>query len=244
MYKLIAGVLSITILAPVALLTGGGVSADNTLEVLAAEIFDIPVATNKQDVVDTNVSLDAGGSEQVSAVNARLRAFVEEVYTGQPNVLTGIFVDGDFEMDIVQQPVSQPGYISSQENAVTDFRMARDYGTIGLLAHNFLAGEAFFQLDVGQTIYLVYGNSEVESFTIVDVKQFQALLPNSPYSNFVDLENSEQVSASDLFYQIYGQEDALILQTCIENNGISTWGRLFIIAVPGAIPTDAGIAPF
>ena len=246
MYKLIAGVLSITILAPFALLSGGGGAAENALEALTANIFDLPTDLNHQDgAVDHPDGLVAVSGQQVNAVNARLQSFVKEVYTGQPNVLTGVFVDGTFAMDIIQQPTSQPGYISSEEEKITEFRMAKDYGTTGLMAHNSLAGKAFFQLDVGQTIYLVYGDGEVESFTIVDVKRYKALSPNSPYSEFVDLENdSVQVSAEDLFYQMYGQDGALIMQTCIENEGISTWGRLFIIAIPGALPTDQGIQPF
>lgn len=246
MYKLIAGVLSITILAPVALLSGGGGAAENAFEVLAANIFDLPAGLNQQDLAVTSPDdLVVVSEQQINAVNARLQAFVEEVYTGQPNVLTGVFVDGDFAMDIVQQPSNQPGYISPEEEKITEFRLAKEYGTIGLMAHNYLAGKAFFQLEAGQAIYLVYGDGEVEAFTIAEVKRYKALSPNSPYSEFVDLENKNvQVSAEDLFYQVYGQDGTLIMQTCIENEGISTWGRLFIIAIPGAVPNDIGLQPF
>jgi hypothetical protein len=245
MYKLIAGVISITILAPIALLSGGGGAAENAFEVLAVNIFDLPAKTNYQDIaVDHPDSLVTIPEKKVNTVNTRLQSFVEEVYTGQPNVLTGVFVDGVFAMDIVQQPSNQPGFISSEEEKITEFRLAKDYGTTGLMAHNYLAGQAFFQLEAGQAIYLVYGDGEIEAFTIAEVKKYKALSPNSPYSEFVDLEKSNvQVSAEDLFYHIYGQEGALIMQTCIENEGISTWGRLFIIALPGAVPAELGMQP-
>jgi hypothetical protein len=35
-----------------------------------------------------------------------------------------------------------------------------------------------------------------------------------------------------LFFQTYGQADHVIFQTCIENNGKRTWGRLFVLAEP------------
>jgi hypothetical protein len=34
---------------------------------------------------------------------------------------------------------------------------------------------------------------------------------------------------------IYGRRGDLVLQTCIEAQGIDTWGRLFVIAEPVAL---------
>ena len=173
-------------------------------------------------------------------LSRQFRNFIDDVYTGQPDVVTGLFVNEEFAMDVLQQPANNPGYISSYENTVTEFSMARDYGTIGMLAHNYLAGDQFNSLEIGDVIYLVFGDGSFEPYTIAESLSYQALQPNSPYSNFVNLDNPEEfLSAADLFYSIYGQEDTLVLQTCIENEGIDSWGRLFIVAIPGVLPANS-----
>ena len=187
---------------------------------------------------DQSISKNAMDA-RAAKFSSEFRNFIATVYTGQPDTITGLFVDGQLALNVVQQPTNNAGYIDSNLNTVTEFRMARDYGTIGMLAHNYLAGESFFNLEIGQVIYLVFGDGSVHPYTIADTLSYQALQPNSPYSNFINLENSEEyLTAADLFYSVYGQEDALVLQTCIENQGIESWGRLFIIAIPGAILTD------
>jgi hypothetical protein len=168
---------------------------------------------------------------------------MKEVYTGQGDTITGLFVNEGFALNVLQQPTGSPGYISPLDDTVTEFGMARDYGTIGMLAHNFLAGDDFFQLEPSEIIYLVFGDSSVQPYTIVNILSYQALQPTSPYSTFLNTDNpDEYLSAADLFYKIYGQEDALVLQTCIENQGVESWGRLFIIAIPGAIPQNSGVS--
>ncbi len=200
---------------------------------------DILDTGNQGDILkDQSIAKNAMDARAVK-LSSELRNFIATVYTGQTNTITGLFVDDQFAMDVAQQPSSNPGYISSDENTVTEFRLARDYGTIGMLAHNYLAGESFYNLSIGQVVYLVFGDGSVQPYTIANVLSYQALQPNSPYSNFVNLDDPEEyLTAADLFYSIYGQEDALVLQTCIENQGIDTWGRLFIIAIPGALTAD------
>jgi hypothetical protein len=180
-------------------------------------------------------------TEQVSPIFAALQTFVQDVATGQADVVTGIFVNEEFALDVVQQPANNPGFISEEDDVVTDFAMARDYGTIGMLAHNYLAGEQFDELVIGDEIYLVYGDNQFTTYTIVSIENYQALSPHSPTSDFVRLDDGSKLSATDLFYRVYGQEDALVLQTCIENEGELSWGRLFIIAEPTETPTDVAM---
>jgi hypothetical protein len=79
---------------------------------------------------------------------------------------------------------------------------------------------------------LVYGDGSTTSFRIEAMHRFQALSPDSTQSRFIDLESGEELSAASLFYNIYNNDNAVVLQTCIENDGISTWGRLFVVATP------------
>ena len=258
MYKLIAGVLSILVFTPVALFSNQVFAANNTLNETAADVVAVPaepishedLAQPEQEPVlaeqDLTVQAEAPSvqvedpteaetklTELENSIDEAFQAFVEQVTTGQTETITGIYVDEDFAMDVVQQPQNNPGYISSTDGELTDFRLARDYGTIGMLAHNYLAGQHFDELEVGDTIYLVYGDSHYVTYSITNVESYQALTPNSPYSAFVSLDDPNvQLSAENLFYQVYGQEDALVLQTCIEKDGELSWGRLFITAEP------------
>ena len=54
----------------------------------------------------------------------------------------------------------------------------------------------------------------------------------NPYSQFKDLETQTSLTAEELFNNVYRGDYHLTLQTCIENNGNSSWGRLFIVASP------------
>lgn len=242
MKKLIMGIISITILVPLALLAGVGVTEAATNDVQAGvPVAGLP-ADVSQEVINHPIDPALAIPEQELNLSPELQAFLDGAYTGQSNVLTGVYVDQSFSMLVVQQPHNQPGFISSSDGNVTDFRLARDYGSIGLIAHNYLGGKLFDQFDVGQTLYLVYGDSEVVAYTVLKIDQFQALSPNSPYSDFVNLDGTEgTISAEDLFYQMYGQEDAVVFQTCIEKDGNSTWGRLFITAVPMYFFPDVGM---
>lgn len=164
-----------------------------------------------------------------------LFSFIESVKDGNPNTLRGIYVQNVMAFAIVQQPMGNPGYVSEDANVLTQFSIAAEVGNIGLLAHNHLAGADFSKIQAGDTIVLVYGDGSTQAFTVDDIQQFQALSPFSPYSNFKDLETEDVISAEQLFAQVYRGDFHLTLQTCIENEGSLSWGRLFIIAHPAGI---------
>lgn len=166
---------------------------------------------------------------------AALAPFAASVATsGNPNLAAGIFAKGLFAAPIVQQPSSAPGFVSTEPEKATQFSMAAQYGTTALLAHNYLLGQEFFEVQSGDVLSLVYGDGHVKNFKVTEVLQFQALSPNSPYSDFIDLtsSNGDRISVTNLFYRVYNQVGKLVLQTCIEANGEPSWGRLFIIAEP------------
>jgi hypothetical protein len=162
----------------------------------------------------------------------RLTEFIGSVRNDRTDTLVGVYVPGVLALPVLQQPPGNAGYVSNQPETVTQFGLARDYGSIGLVAHNTHSGSQFYKLSPGQDVYLVYGDGRTTSFRIKESATFQALSPNSPYSNFVDLNSGKTLSASDLFLDIYAQPGRLVFLTCIEVNGVSTWGRLFIIAEP------------
>ena len=162
--------------------------------------------------------------------------FFENVQNGQAGILRGVYVPGVLAIPIVQQPLGHPGFVSQNDNEITQFRMAAEVGNVGLLAHNFLSGTSFTGLAPGQEVRLIYGDGQVEYFTVVEVLQYQALQPYSPTSQFRDLENDVTITAEELFRKVYRGERHVTFQTCIEAEGNSSWGRLFIIAQPKLFP--------
>lgn len=161
-----------------------------------------------------------------------LAAFIRQVANGQPQQVTGIYVEGVLALPVIPQPGGQPAYVSSAPETVTQFGAASDFGSLGFLAHNTLAGAHFFDLRVGNLIVVIYGDGHTRSYQVTGIRRFQAVNPNSPYSNFIDLDQGSTLTYSDLFYQTYGVAGQLVLQTCISAEGNDMWGRLFILAMP------------
>lgn len=156
--------------------------------------------------------------------------FVQSVVNGEPDQRVGVFVENLFSYPIIQQPANQPAFITSSAGEVTEFRIVRQQtGNEGLIAHNYLAGSQFFSLKAGDIAEIVLGDGSVIEFEIFAVQDYQALTPNSPTSDFLDLATGSKLSASDLFYRVYGGNLTLTFQTCINRNNLSTWGRTFII---------------
>lgn len=157
-------------------------------------------------------------------------------------VATTVYDSGVFNYPVVQQPAGQPGFVSSDKDSVTEFRMASNYGSEGFLAHNTLAGALFFNVKIGDMITVRHADGTFANYRATQIRHLQATRPNSPTSNFVDLDNNNvTLTAADLFYQTYGVKDTLVLQTCIANGNLESWGRLFIVATPvTAIPTTIG----
>lgn len=162
-----------------------------------------------------------------------LNSFSASVQSAYPNQLAGIYIQNLLAVPIRQQPSGQPGYVSTTPETVTQFAAASKYGSIGLLAHNYLTGAQFFSIQRGSVITLVYGDGHVKYFQVTAIKEYQALTPTSAYSQFVNLaQPGTTLSSTDLFYQTYGLGNVLILQTCIASNNESSWGRLFVVAEP------------
>ena len=169
-------------------------------------------------------------SPPAAALPLPLRAFAAQIKNGRSDELRGVYAPGLFAIRVVPQPNGDSAYVSAQRDAVTEFATASQYGATGLLAHNYLAGSLFSGLIPGKTIYLIYGDGHTAAYQVSELRRYRALQPRSPYSAFVDLKSGVQLGAGALFSTVYDRPDSLILQTCIEADGVSTWGRLFVIA--------------
>ena len=149
------------------------------------------------------------------------------------DALHALILDDSITLQIVPQPVGNINFVTPLPNYVTGYQTAINYGTIGLLAHNYLAGRYFFQILLEQEIKLIYGDNSIETFTVTQIKKYQALSPNSPSSDFTDLTTGEYLTANQLFRKMYANQFGhIVLQTCINADQNPTWGRLFIVAEP------------
>jgi len=190
-----------------------------------------------------------GGSSSstvsTAPVPAGLKSFIDTVKNGSGGTVTGLYVESEFSFPVIQQPTSQPAYVSPYANQVTQFAMASSYGSLGFLAHNNLAGSSFSSIKVGDVITVVYGDGHYSQYQVSSLRSLRALQPSSPYSSFIDLATNQTLSATDVFYQTYGVKNQLVLQTCISSQGLDSWGRLFVTAVPYTpVPYKSSIPVF
>lgn len=162
-----------------------------------------------------------------------LKSFISQVKNGDRKALVGVYVPFKFAFPITQQPANDAVFVSTDPNLVTQFGMASRFNTVGLLAHNNLAGAAFYELQPGQNVYLVYGDGSLRSYVVKTIRHYQALDPTNTYSDFVDQDiTGRQLTSAQLFKEMYGQPNQLVFQTCIQKDGEASWGRIFIDAAP------------
>ncbi len=72
-----------------------------------------------------------------------LDVLVSPLRGGQADSVRGIYIPDLLTAPVVQQPSGDHEFISTEENALTQFGLASQFGSIGLLAHNYLAGATF-----------------------------------------------------------------------------------------------------
>jgi hypothetical protein len=157
--------------------------------------------------------------------------FVTAITNGKATQVVGVYVEGVLALRVIQQPSSQPAFVSGANNVVTYFAMVRrQTGNHGLLAHNFLAGKYYFNLEPGQVVVLIYGDGRTEDFIVGESEEFQALNPTSPNSNFINVATGEKLTSTSLFSKVYSGSLHTTFQTCIAQGNELSWGRLFVIA--------------
>jgi hypothetical protein len=159
--------------------------------------------------------------------------FVDSVVNGDRSTVVGLYIPGKLALPIGQQPKGNAAYVTREPNQGTQFAMASRYETVGILAHNDLAGSKFSAIQEDNYAVVVYGDGHHDYYNIDAIEKSQALSPTSTYSDFVNMEDpNDRLTAGQLFSQVYGVGNRLVLQTCIAAHGDPSWGRMFIIARP------------
>jgi hypothetical protein len=132
-------------------------------------------------------------------------------------------------------PQSSPTDVTTEKDAVSqNLWVEKNYGAIGILAHSSLAGRYFDDLTPGDeitiTAYDLGREREYERvYEVVEIKRYQALAPDQPWGEYIDLETGERLSTAGVLAAVYAP-GSLVLQTCISQGTEHSWGRLFLIA--------------
>lgn len=165
-------------------------------------------------------------------VDEALVEFLFQVVTGDPGLLKGVYVENVLALPVVQQPERNYMYVSEELGVITQFQSATRRGVTGLLAHNYLSGDLFFGLEIGQTVTLVYGDGAVREYLVTDIQSYEKLTKGSSTSDYVNTATGERLSTQELFGRMYTGEDKITFQTCIKQGSDWSWGRIFITALP------------
>jgi hypothetical protein len=162
-----------------------------------------------------------------------LSNFITAADVIEEDQIVGVVATGVFALPVVQQPVDKPWFVSSTSDTITQFGLASEYGSLGFLAHNTLAGSVFYELQIGQEVRVILGDGDSQRYIVSEILSYQALDPNSPYSVFRPLDGrGKDLTSTDLFNLIYAVPNRVVFQTCLEKNGDHNWGRYFVIAYP------------
>lgn len=161
-----------------------------------------------------------------------LNRFVDNLVNGQSESVRGVYVPGFMALPIVQQPRGNTGFVSEQPGTATQFQLADRYGVIGLLAHNFLSGSEFYRLIEGLKVLVVNGDGSLQNYRITEVIEYQKVTPGSNWSHYINLETGQRLTTYQVFTQYYQGEHHLTFQTCLEKDGLETWGLRFVVAEP------------
>jgi hypothetical protein len=181
---------------------------------------------------DPNNALDSSIPVESDLGADNFTDFISNVVDGQSDIPQGVYVQDVLQLPIVQQPTENPVYVSNKPGVVTQYRSAAENGITGLLAHNYLSGELFDQLAVGQEVRIIYGNRLVRQYKVASVQHFQKLNPSDLQSDYLDLSDGKKMTTSQVFQEFYQGSDHVTFQTCLKEGGIWNWGLVFVVATP------------
>jgi hypothetical protein len=161
-----------------------------------------------------------------------VQKFIDEIADGEADAVRGVYVADTIMLPVIQQPKNNAAFVSEEAEVITQFQSAAQYGVIGLLAHNFLSGELFYNLGIGQEVVIVMGDGSNRRYLVEGVYQYKKLSPNNLRSNLVDLSDGQTLTTSQVFSRFYRGDHKVTFQTCLEREGKLNWGLTFIVALP------------
>jgi hypothetical protein len=162
----------------------------------------------------------------------KLSDFIAQVMDHERESVRGVYTPGLFALPVMQQPGDNYTFVSQLNDIVTQFGSAAYFDVIGLLAHNYLSGNLFNQLTIGQPVVIVMGDGTTRRYVISEVARFQRVWKPTRLDEFIDVITGKKYSTLQIFNRFYRGDHHLTFQTCVEKDGDQDWGLYFVVAQP------------
>jgi hypothetical protein len=183
------------------------------------------------DEISRHASLNSGLAGFIPDSD-NFKQFIQVVSDGQAGVPRGVYAQDTLALPIIQQPANNPLYVSNKLGLATQYSRAAQYGVTGILAHNYLSGESFDRLTLGQTVVIVYGDRATRLYQVREIHRFQKIDRADHESDYLDLASGNLLNTAQVFTQFYRGGEHVTFQTCLKGEGIWNWGLVFVVAEP------------
>jgi hypothetical protein len=128
----------------------------------------------------------------------------------------------DVEFDVAVEWQKDTGYVPNENGtAALSSYFLTWFESHVLFLHNHLDGWRLYEAQVGDTVNIHFGQTEIER-KITDIQIYQRI----DGDDFIDPAGNP-VNANALSARVF-QSGHLVLQTCYEKDGDPTWGLIFI----------------
>lgn len=142
-----------------------------------------------------------------------------------PETPVRVYAPGAFNFEIIGQESDYE--VTLQDGAVSLFEGPfMEYGVVGLLGHDYLAGAEFYELERGDWLVVWLEGGGLEAYQITEMRRFQAVGLDYPFQALADLETGSVLSEEEVFEVMYRRPGGLVLQTCIDGG----WGLAFWVS--------------
>lgn len=178
---------------------------------------DLPPIPLSESVVQTQAFLD----------------FVETVRDdNRVKEITGFYANGSLNFKVILD-LSAEGVVTSVSGLVSEVTSDETFDSIAIEAHSPAGeGKRFVEFVMGQEIVLVKGDGSYERFQINKIDAYQVMDLKNLAGDYRHVETNETLSGREVFSKMFRQNPShtLIMQTCLQQDDIAGWGRLFIRA--------------
>lgn len=138
-------------------------------------------------------------------------------------VVLSILLNGIW-FSVVQQPNQL--WVSSQKNVLTQYELAGELGTYGILAHSEYAGKQFRKLDLGETVSVKFENETVADYIVGEISYF-SVVPRGNTADYIESSTGLTYTFLDMMKRFYMNENKITFQTCVGKNGL-----VLVVAYP------------
>jgi hypothetical protein len=147
-----------------------------------------------------------------------LETFKLNVWSGNPDQVTGIWVEGVLAFTVEE---GHGNYVPSRPFTASTYEWGIDHGVTALLIHNHLGGTRLYDLETGTRIAVVSGTGEINWYrasggTWYEADQFSMEGFAGPFRTWTCTNCAFSLSVNDLRWRHYAGPHHLAIQTCVQ----------------------------